>query len=237
MFWRKKSEIENRGSRLPLAEQPKLNADPLAERAKNLAVALNEYSRAAYEALDVEDRELQEAYIKVNNAEKLVRESRLGFALGRCIPEHVKHWPSWITRDDFPKWVGFNGQNITAEKVERGSEYGLEKVSKISFEFNSTSYQLLLIDEGISRAPGDTYRFGKIQLIADNVKVANFGLMEDFSDEYSTWEFANVNALKVGNWMQDMLDIAAQIQKSDEHRRKAFTDNRIRAAAKEIDLE
>lgn len=96
----------------------------------------------------------------------------------------------------------------------------------IDFTFNGTEYHLTLRDEGMSSAPGDPYRFGEIELLADNKRVAKFGLTEDFTNEYSHWEFSDVRSLSVGPWMQDVLDMVAQIEASDRKRFDTFSDDR-----------
>lgn len=66
--------------------------------------------------------------------------------------------------------------------------------------------------------------------------VAKFGLIDDLSKEYSTWSFSDVRALSVGPWMQDVLDMAAQVEGSKQKKRNEFQDNRVRLAASKIDL-
>ncbi|WP_168623205.1 hypothetical protein [Roseicyclus persicicus] len=218
-------------------EAPKPQAEILREATASLAAALKNYSDAAHKAARPEaDPELKNAYETVKAAEKLVKESRLAYALGRCLPEHVKYWPSWIKRDDFKKYVGFDVQDIEVRSSEEQGAYRNVKVSTVGFNFKGTRYQLILRDEGMSSAPGDPYRFGEIEVVAEGKKVARFGLIEDLSNEYSTWTFSDVRALLVGPWMQHVLDMTAQIEASDERRKNAFLDDRVRAAAREIDL-
>ncbi len=243
MFWkRKKSEQPNRPEELitTILEKDKTDAEKLEEAAGELASSLFVYSDAAYRALQSEpNAELVSAYEKMAAATKIVTEGRLAYALGRCLPDHVKHWGAWSQRDDFENWVGFNASEIVAEAKEEEDGSRTIKTLTVDFIFNSVTYRLILRDFGMSYAPGEHMRFGEIELVADSDCVAKFGLVEDCSDhskDYSEWEFSEVRTLKVGEWMKDVLDIAAQIQNRDRERRDSFSDQMVLEAADEIDL-
>ena len=237
MFWKKKPQAPQKPMQQVAQPAPKTESEKLEEAANSLGDALRNYSNAAYKAAQPkEDPELKKAYETVAAAEKLVKDGRLAYALGRCLPEHVKYWPSWIKREDFEKHVGFDAQEIEASSGEEQGTYRTTKVVAIDFTFKETRYQLILRDEGMSAAPGDPYRFGEIELKAGGERVAKFGLIEDISKEYSNWEFSDVRALTVGPWMQEVLDMAAQIDAAWQKQKNEFHDERARAAAREIDL-
>ena len=237
MFWKNKTEPTLEPAPQLTQEVQKTDAEVLRDAASSLADTLRAYSEAAYKAAKPKpDHELQAAYDTVAAAEKLVKEGRLAYALGRCLPEHVKYWPSWIERDDFKKHVGFNAESIAATKREDEGAHRNVAVAIVDFVFNDTQYRLTLRDEGMSSAPGDPYRFGEVELLADGKRVAKFGLIEDISNQYSTWEFSDVRALSVGTWMQDVLDMAAQVEASSRKWIDDFNDERAKAAAREIDL-
>ncbi|MBJ3764598.1 hypothetical protein ILP92_17825 [Maribius pontilimi] len=240
MFWKKKPPPETHEpvrSEPPAAPQPKTPTEKLNEAASTLAASLIAYSEAAYRASQPgPDAELQAAYDKVEAAHKLVTEGRIAYALGRCLPEHVKYWPSWIKQDDFENYVGFAATEIAAteEKEEDGSRN--IKVKTIDFTFNDGHYRLILRDRGMSYAPDDPYRLGEVELFTEIERVAKLEIVEDISKEYSQWEFSEVRALKVGPWMQDLLDMATQIEVSRRRRMDEFQDERAREAARDIDL-
>lgn len=240
MFWKKKPPVERHEPvqpELPAAPKPKTPTEKLNEAASTLAASLNAYSEAAYCASQAgPDAVLQAAYDKVEAARKLVTEGRLAYALGRCLPEHVKYWPSWIKRNDFDKYVGFAATEIVAAETEEDDGSRSTKVKTIDFTFNDERYRLILRDRGMSYAPGDPYRLGEVELFTGIERVAKFEIGEDISKEYSQWEFSNVQALKVGPWMQDVLNMATQIEASRRRSMDEFQDERARKAAQEIDL-
>ena len=55
-------------------------------------------------------------------------------------------------------------------------------------------------------------------------------------NEYSTWEYRDVKALKVGPWMKDILEIATQIEISERNEHNNFMDKLTLETAKNIDL-
>jgi hypothetical protein len=240
MFWTKKQPVEKQvaaRSELPAAPKPMTEAGKLNEAASVLALSLNAYSEAAYRAAKSSpDAELQAAHEKVGAARTLVEKGRIAYALGRCLPEHMKHWPSWIEREDFKKYVGFAASDINANKTKEADSAREIEVSTIEFTFNDVRYRLTIRDKGYSPAPGDPFRLGEVELFVGNERVAKFDIVEDYSKEYSNWQFSEVRALKVGQWMQDVLDMAAQIEASSRQKLDKFHDDRVREAAREIDL-
>jgi hypothetical protein len=243
MFWKKKQpagRIDAAGPAQPAppaAPKPKTPAERLNEAASTLAASLAAYSEAAYRAAQPgADAELQAVYDKVNAARELVTKGRLAYALGRCLPEHVKYWPSWIKRDDFEKYIGFAATEISATETKEEDGSREIKVSTIDFTFNGGRFRLILRDKGMSYAPGDPFRFGEVELFTGIERVAKFKIMEDVLKEYSEWEFSDVRALKVGPWMQDVLDMSAQIEASRRLRMDEFQNERAREAALDIDL-
>ncbi|MBB3919608.1 hypothetical protein [Rhizobium fabae] len=54
--------------------------------------------------------------------------------------------------------------------------------------------------------------------------------------DYSEWQFSDVKGFRAGDWMQDVLDMAAQIETHRQRSMNQFVDDRARKAADEIDL-
>jgi len=238
MFWKKKpappqKELPAEGS----VESGKLDVSvpTLEVAARKLAASLSAYSQAAYESTrSAPDADLEAAKAKVAAARKLVQEGRLGYALGRCLPDHVAHWHAWSQREGFANNVGFDAEDITAkqEKVQEANQ--MVVVTTTEFKFKDRQYRIVFRDKGMSYDASS--RLGEIHLFVADQCVAKFDLSLDYSHEYSRWEYRDVRALKVGPWMEDVLTMAAQIE---AHQRKAserFQDQRIRDAAREIDL-
>lgn len=240
MFWKKKPpnpKFEEIHSASSSDETPKTFSQQLDDAASVLAESLLAYEEAAYRASRIEsDPELIEAQEKVHAARKLIEEGRLAFALGRCLPEHIKYWPSWSQRTDFQNWVGFSASDIVATSAEVVEGARNVKVTSIDFTFKGTRYRLVLRDRGMSFVPESTEKLGEVELFSDQQRVAKFEIVEDIMNEYSQWEFSDVRALKVGPWMKDVIDMSVQIQASDQKRRTDFLDDRTRDAAREIDL-
>lgn len=240
MFWKKKQPAEKQGaarSDLPAAPATKTEAQRLNEAAAALAASLKAYSEAAYRAAQHSpDAELQAAHSKLQAARRLVKEGRIAYALGRCLPEHMKNWPFWIEREDFKKYVGFAASDINANRTKEADSVREINVSTIEFTFNDVRYRLIMWDRGYSPAPGDPFRLGEVEFFVGNERVAKFDIVENYTKEYSHWEFGDVRALKVGQWMQDVLDMAAQIDSRTRRDLDKLRDDRAREAARDIDL-
>lgn len=234
MFWKKKQPAEKQGaarSDLPAAPEPKTEAQRLNEAATALAASLRAYSEAAYRAAQHSpDAELQAAHSKWNAAHRLVTEGRVAHALGRSLPQHMESWPFWIEREDFKKYVGFAASDINANRTKEADSVREINVSTIEFTFKDVRYRLIIRNRG--------YRTGEVELFTGNERVAKFDILKKEAqyDGYTYWEFMDVRALKVGQWMQEVLDMAAQIDSLTRRDLDKLRDDRAREAARDIDL-
>ncbi|NTF21162.1 hypothetical protein G6L37_22430 [Agrobacterium rubi] len=216
---------------------PKSQQLDLDHAARELANSLRTYADAAYLAQQAPpDEELKAAHQKVQRARKIVTEGRIAYALGCCLPEHMAHWHAWSKRDDFRTWVKFDAADITSSRAI--DEIGIRRIEVTTndFTFRDRPYRLVFRDGGLSSAPGDdTYR-GEVHFFSGEICVAKFSVSKDLMGEYAQWEFVDVGGLRVGSWMQDVLDMAAQVEGSQERAMNEFVDDRVRLAAEEIDL-
>lgn len=237
MFWRKKPKPLK--PNVEFIQPPRIlhSQDQLSEASSKLAHSLKNYSDAVSKALQKDpDEELKAAKAKVETARKLMRDSRLSYALGTCIPEHIEHWHAWSKREDFYKWVRFDAENIEAsqEKIKDGSRD--VTALTVRFSYHGKNYGLRLRDKGHSYAPDSTDKLGEIELWDGDQLVAHCEISKDYGQEYSTWKFSDVRALRVGTWMQDVLAIAAQIDAGQRKWSEDFFEERTRSAAANIDL-
>lgn len=238
MFWKKKQDrVVAEPVVTTMKPGPKSKQDELEEAAKKLASSLRTYADASYAAQQVApDEELNAAYRKVEIARKIVREGRIAHALGCCLPEHMSHWHAWSQRDDFMRWVKFDASNIVSTRATEEIGARRIEVTTNDFIFNDRPYRLVFRNGGLSSAPGDdTYR-GEVHFYAGEICVAKFDIRKDLMDEYAQWEFVDVTGFRVGAWMQDVLDMTAQIEASQQRVISDFIDERARKAADEIDL-
>ncbi|MBY3314694.1 hypothetical protein [Rhizobium laguerreae] len=238
MFWKKQPGTGKKPAIVePTKAAAKSKQEELDDAAKKLASSLRSYSEASYAAQQpAPDEELKAAHRKVEIARKIVREGRIAYALGRCLPEHMAHWHAWSQRDDFMKWVGFEASKITSSRTTE--EIGVRRIEVTTndFTFKDRPYRLVFRDGGLSSAPGDkTYR-GEVHFFSGETCVAKFDVSKDLMNEFAEWEFVDVTGFRVGAWMQDVLDMAAQIETHRQRSVNQFIDDRARKAADEIDL-
>ncbi|TBB97195.1 hypothetical protein ELH39_08035 [Rhizobium ruizarguesonis] len=238
MFWKKQPDT---GKKPAIVEPTKAAAnskqEELDDAAKKLASSLRSYSEASYAAQQpAPDEELKAAHRKVEIARKIVREGRLAYALGRCLPEHMAHWHAWSQRDDFRTWVGFEASDITSSRTEEEIGSRRIEVTTNDFTFKQRPYRLVFRDGGLSSAPGDNNYWGEVLFFSGDTCVAKFDVTKELMKEYAEWEFVDVKGFRIGPWMQDVLDMAAQIETHRQRSVNQFIDDRARKAANEIDL-
>lgn len=149
----------------------------------------------------------------------------------------MAHCHSWNQRDDFMKWVGFEASNITSSGTQEEIGARRIEVTTNDFTFRERPYRLVFRDAGLSSAPGDPFYAGEAHFYAADICVAKFDVTKDLMNDYSVWQFVDVTWLKVGSWMRDVLDVAAQIEGHRQRSINRFSNDRARKAGDEIDLE
>lgn len=240
MFWKRKSDSKQEIAPAVIeVEQPvpRSRQVELEDAAKKLATSLRSYADASYAAQkDPPDDELNAAHRKVEVARKVVTESRIAYALGRCLPEHMSSWHAWVKRDDFMSWVGFDASGITSVRTHEEIGSRRVEVTTTDFSFSGSRYRLVFRDNGMSSVPGDDSNYGEVHFYAGDVRVANFDVRKDFSKDYAEWQFSDVKGFRIGDWMKDVLDMSAQIDAARERSMRKFIDERARSSADEIDL-
>jgi len=215
------------------SEAAKLPEEQLNASAEALALSLRAYADAAQSAYRPQrDADVIAARQRIDLARKLIRDSGIANALASSIPDHVRYWASWINREDFTSHVGFEATDISAVAKDDG------KGSIIEFTFNSNRYRLVVSDFGRSSYG----QHGEVELFLAQKRVAKIDVRRVDKPEYSYWQFSDVRALKVGDWMKDVLDIAAQIEAPGLKSLEDFlaghwrSDDQVREVASEIDL-
>lgn len=164
---------------------------------------------------------------------KIVDEGRISYALCRQLLEHIQHWPAWIERDDFEKFVVFDAHDIVARKgiAEGKRNSGIN----VTFTFRERRFGINFIDEGYSVVPDDNLRYGEIELYVDDNLVLSMDVSQEMG-EFSHWRSGLVKALYPGNWMQELLDISAQIEIRNRERLNGVYNQKIREAGAKIDI-
>ena len=229
MFWKPKDRKEPTLSKE--AQSKKANSE-VASIEEDLAQQLQSYYLKRKEQLVVpEDTSLEEAKAKVLKATKFLNDSGLEVAVGSIIPDHVRHWGGWSKRDDFFDYVGFEAQNL---KVRAD-----DKKLYVNFTYKNSNYALELT--GLSY---NDYS-GSLIFLNDNEPVLEVELFSTEKNDVFKYSFRNLNKLTVGDWMQDVLSISAEIQAHELERLRKFESkmsfwknpDKIKKAARNIQLE
>jgi hypothetical protein len=163
MVWGKKPGAP---PHIPAPKTPEQSPDQI------ISEMLSAYQQHFYEkAKGQPDPSIEQAKAKVDRAYQIVSQSRIGNSVC-AILEHVKHWPSWSTREDFQKWVGLPATNVSGsrEKIERNHDK-----TTVNFSYSGTPYSLIFIDRGISTWNNDDMTaYGTVELQSAQQRLAGF---------------------------------------------------------------
>lgn len=240
MFWKSKNKSEQVESLQTQLSAPleKSASEKMQASAEVIAAELRNYEKASLDQERSEpDIELLEAQRKLDAARKIVRDGRLSYALIRQLLHHVAYWSSWISRTDFQKHVSFDAKEISATREELEGKFSSTTKDTVSFVFEDAKYTCVIHDKGYSNAPGDTYKFGEVEFWVAEKIVLKLSIVEDYSKEYSQWEFGDVMAFHSGEWMTALIKMASQIEQRERQKRDAFHVDQVIVAGENITLD
>ena len=177
---------------------------------EELANMLAEYRRDYETRLQSRPNiEAQQARQVVQKARDLIRQSGIGDALTLLLQE-VKYWPSWSQRDDLIKSVHFPATNIRAREESKEEPFKSTTTTTVYFIYGDKPYGLVFEDRGPSYIPdGEPIRNGTLDFIAEDAVVLSLNVSSD-ADGHE-WHWFDLNALNIGPWTKDLLEIAAYI--------------------------
>ena len=176
--------------------------------------------------------EAQQARQVVQKARDLIRHSGIGDALTLLL-EEVKYWPSWSQRDDLIKSVHFPATDIRAREESKEEPFKRATTTTVSFMYGNKPYGLVFEDRGPSYLPeGEPIRNGTLDFIAEDAVVLSLNVSND-ADGHE-WHWFDLNALNIGAWTKDLLEIAAHINVATEDSRRHFNEKSDIDKAKKI---
>ena len=202
---------------------------------EELAEMLAEYRRDYETRLQSRPNiEAQQARQLIQKARDLIRKSGIGDALTLLL-EEVKYWPSWSQRDDLIKLVHFPATDIRAREETKEEPFKRATTTTVSFMYGNKPYGLVFEDRGPSYlADGEPIRNGTLDFIAEDAVVLSLNVSND-ADGHE-WHWFDLNALNIGAWTKDLLEIAAHINVATEDSRRHFNEKSDIDKAKKIRL-
>lgn len=200
-----------------------------------LAKMLDEYRRDYETRLQSRPNiEVQQARQLIQQARDLVRRSGMGDAL-TVLLEEVKYWPTWSERDDLVKSVHFPAADIHAKKESKEEPFKRTTTTTVYFMYGDQPYGLVFEDRGPSYLPdSEPSMNGTLDFIAEGVVVLSLNVTNDV-DEHE-WRWFDLNALTIGPWTKDLLEIAAHIKVANADSPRHFNEKSDIDKAKKIRL-
>jgi hypothetical protein len=202
---------------------------------EELAKMLAEYRRDYETRLQSRPNiEAQQARQVVQKARDLIRESGIGDALTLLLQE-VRYWPSWSQRDDLIKSLHFPATDIRAREESKQEPFGRITTTTAYFIYGDKPYGLMFEDRGPSYNPdGEPIRKGALDFIAEDAVVLSLNVSSD-ADGHE-WHWFDLNALNIGPWTKDLLEIAAYINIATKDSLRHFNEKSDIDKAKKIRL-
>ena len=202
---------------------------------EDLAKMLAEYRRDYETRLQSRPNiEAQQARQVVQKARDLIHQSGIGDALTLLL-EEVKYWPSWSQRDDLIKSVHFPATDIRAREELKEEPFKSTTTTTVSFIYGDKPYSLVFEDRGPSYIPdGEPIRNGTLDFIAEDAVVLSLNVSSD-ADGHE-WHWFDLNALNIGPWTKDLLEIAAYINIATKDSLRHFNEKSDIDKAKKIRL-
>jgi hypothetical protein len=195
---------------------------------EELVVALRAYQEDFQKRISqAPNSAVQDAKTLIEKARKILKQSGLGNALAPTVIEAVMHWHAWQKRDDFMSWVSFPASHIVASQDRDDEKY--TSLINVSFSYVGKTYGVCLFMDD-RRPMNSTAEFK-----ADDQTVLGLRLERQLEHlgNHGWWD---VFAYKPGEWMKDLIEIAAHIEKHNEERSTIPRDEYDLERAKNIKL-
>ena len=178
---------------------------------EELAKMLEEYRRDYETRLQSRPNiEAQQARQLIQKARDLIRQSGIGDALTILLAE-VKYWPRWTQPDDLSKYMHFPATDIQTREESKEEPFRRTTTTTVYFMYGDKPYGLVFEDRGSSYLPdGEPSRNGTLDFIAEDAVVLSLSVSSDI--EGHEWHWFDLNALNIGPWTKDLLEIAAHIK-------------------------
>ena len=169
---------------------------------------------------------------KVARANKLVSESRIGYSACTLL-DHIRHWDAWSKREDFQEYIGFPATEVTGtrDKVENNND----RIT-IDFRYLRVPYTVMFIEKGISAWNTDDFNsYATLEIVA-SYQTVGLDISTDISKDYDRWHFNNVFAFAPGEWMKQIVEMAAYIDANRSQQFSHFADEDVLRRASRIKL-
>jgi hypothetical protein len=194
--------------------QPAPPAEPTRSPDEIMSEMLTAYQSHFYNrAKGAPDPSIAEAKSKIDRANKLISESRIGYSLCRFAQQH----------DDGRSFEAIPGASDTTGKPS-GKD---DKQAIIRVNYGGVPYTLLFVDKGMPTwTDEDSNSYGTIQLYAGEDLVCGIDASADQSRgfEYARWGFDQASAFAPGEWMRHIVEMAALLDAYNTRVRNDFFD-------------
>lgn len=199
---------------------------------------LSKYQHHFYETSKTNSNpSADEAKRKIDRAKQIISDSRVGYSICK-LADHIKYWPSWSGKRDFPEEAFFPARAVAISKEKTDERYPKDRTI-VQFTYSNVTFTLDLLDEGVPNWGGDDYnRYGKFEFYSGNDRVLGVEVSADTSRgfEYERWSFLDVFAFAPGEWMKHLVEIAALIDAGKTNERNRASEYRAIEQAKNIGL-
>ena len=165
---------------------------------------------------------------KIARATDLIKTSYLSLALP-FVYEETQHWPSWSKMDE-SRWKP--PMPLSEVEGSAGSD-----IAERWVEFRADGRALYKVRFEKSRMPiDDDYEYASLTLDVDGEEVLGMFVRRDWTKEWANWQFAVVETLKVGQWIEEFVAFYNQLRSIAENKSEDRNDDYVRQKAARIDL-
>jgi len=160
----------------------------------------------------------------IRRAEEFVRKTSIGNSL-TSILRTMWHWGAWSLRDDWNLVEKVPSLAVHHSNDNSGNN------KKLLFDYNDSSYEMALDDRG-SPYPECEENIGSITLMCNSECVIQIGVTQHFNQEYDMWSYSGVESLKLGDWIQDIVELDEKVslacaESYDESSEKMIRDRAV----------
>lgn len=207
----------------------------MTKASDDLAKALREFHESYRKEISAAPREdAKSAKELVDQAKAILRDSGVGTAFVSRVLDAVKHWHAWSQRPDFQQYMQFPASEVTGSDGRDAT--GKNKITTANFTYRGTPYQVKLVDGGFQSGFDEPYHHAATELRSGDELVLGLNIAQDLNGTLLSWKWFDVYAFSVGDWMRDVLEMAAHIEAKITNQIQESSEQDVIARASRIKL-
>jgi hypothetical protein len=199
---------------------------PADELLAAIEVLRSTAAHAMHRAEDQHREDVRTAEQTIAAARDFMTKSGVGDAACR-VYDATKPYDAWCKREDWPKWNVLGVTEVTGGDAERGKTIG--------FRYRDRKWEFTCTRQDNCGYFHSDQSYATLSVLCDENRVLELAIAQGF-EEFDDWHAVDINALRVGSWVADLVEMDVLLDKHQKQRWATKDTQRMQEQASRIKL-